>query len=49
MNCDYCGDAIFTGDEYYHDKENDKNYHCGECNNLNDSYDEPNEKRYREE
>lgn len=27
MNCDECGDTIFVGSEYYHNKEQDCNYH----------------------
>lgn len=51
MNCDECGKAIFVGDEYMHDSEEDKNYHLGDCNFLNEDPTMPNEKakRYREE
>ncbi len=49
MNCDECGDAIFIGDTYKHDPEEDKNYHLGDCNFVNEDPQFPNEERYREE
>ena len=27
MKCDFCGDNIFVGDEYYHYPNIDQNYH----------------------
>jgi len=51
MNCDECGDGIFVGDEYWHDKERDLNFHLS-CVPM--VYEETDpmfklEKRYKEE
>ena len=47
MNCENCGDAIFVGDEYYHDTEMDINVHLSCVSSFQDET--KLEKRYRED
>jgi len=48
FTCASCGSQIFIGDEYYHEKEHDENFHLS-CALNYDIREFPLEQRYRED